>query len=62
MKSRHLYRIGAVTTLFLLTLLLTSGQAHAVISPVPEIDAGVAVSGVTLLIGSILVLVERFRR
>jgi hypothetical protein len=63
MKPKHLCRIGAVIGLSFLVLLLADTRAHAIsATAVPEIDAGMAVSGVTLLIASTMVLVDRFRR
>jgi hypothetical protein len=77
MNPKHLCRIGSVIVLSFLVLLLADGRAHAsgfcipylgcFGSPpptprsVPEIDAGMAVSGVTLLIASTMVLLDRFR-
>jgi uncharacterized membrane protein HdeD (DUF308 family) len=43
----------------MLTLAL-GGVAHA--SPVPELDPGTAASGVVLLVGGALLLIERYRR
>ena len=78
MKPKHMCRIGSVIVLSFLVVLLADTGAHALTiclpvigcigfpSPtphsVPEIDAGMAVSGVTLLVASTMVLVDRFRR
>jgi hypothetical protein len=62
MKPKHLCRIGVVIVLSFLVLLLVDTRAHATVVSTPEIDAGMAVSGVTLLIASTMVLVDRFRR
>jgi hypothetical protein len=64
MKPKHLCRIGAWIVLSFLVLLLADTRAHArpSVLPTPEIDAGMVVSGVTLLIASTMVLVDRFRR
>jgi hypothetical protein len=78
MKPSFPGRITSVLVLSLVILSLASARAYAFSiclpfvgcfgfpSPapqtVPEIDAGMAVSGVTLLIASTMVLVDRFRR
>ncbi len=78
MRTRHLCRIASVIVFSFLMLLLADGRAHALEiclpiigcigfpnptpNSVPEIDAGMAVSGVTLLIASTMVLVDRFHR
>ena len=78
MKTTHLCRTASVIVFSLLLLLLAGGKAHAFTicipfigcfglpSPtpqsVPEIDAGMAASGVTLLIASTMVFTDRFRR
>ena len=48
--------LGACATL---TLAL-GGVAHA--NPAPELDPGTASSGVALLVGGALLLIERYRR
>jgi hypothetical protein len=40
--------------------LAMGGTAHA--APVPELDPGTAASGIALLVGGALLLVERYRR
>jgi hypothetical protein len=74
MKSKQLFRISSICLLVVLMLLVLNGESQAVciwgicIPPlprplsVPEIDARMAVSGVTLLIAVTLTIVERFRR
>jgi hypothetical protein len=76
MKPKDLCRIGAIIVLSFLVLLIADGRAHAGLCifgfcfppfkptpvSVPEIDVGMAMSGVTLVIASTIVLVDRFRR
>lgn len=75
MRNRHLFRLGALLSFTVVILLTLGGGAHAYSicipfigcfnipfpSPhaVPEIDPTMAVRGVTLLIASTLVLVDR---
>jgi hypothetical protein len=54
--SRLIPLIGAGAML----ALALDGVAHA--SPVPELDPGTASSGIALLVGGALLLVERYRR
>jgi len=42
--------------------LALDGVAHAAPGPVPELDPGTATSGVALLVGGALLLIERYRR
>jgi hypothetical protein len=58
MKARLL---GACGVLLLLAGLAKPALALGV-SPIPEIDAGTAVSALTLLTGGMMVLASRFRR
>jgi hypothetical protein len=53
----RLLTLTAVCATFTLTL---GGTAHAV--PGPELDPGTASSGVALLVGGVLLLIERYRR
>jgi hypothetical protein len=57
-KERVLTFVPLIGACAMLTLAL-SGVAHAA---VPELDPGTASSGVALLIGGALLLVERYRR
>jgi hypothetical protein len=74
MKRKQLCRINSIGFLVVLMLLVLNGRSLAFcvlgicIPPLhhphsaPEIDARMAVSGVTLLIAATLTIVERFRR
>jgi hypothetical protein len=78
MRITKLIRIGSIVVLTGSVVLTLHGMAHAgewcffgicfpIPDPptphsVPEIDAGMAVSGVTMLVASALVIVDRFRR
>lgn len=46
----------------LMFTLAFGGVAHALVAPVPELDPGTASSGVALLVGGALLLIERYRR
>jgi hypothetical protein len=64
MRNTNLLRLSALLWVTILILLTLTGGAHAHWhdkdpSSVPEIDVGMAASGVTLVIASILVLVDR---
>ena len=53
-----------ITVLSLATLCLfgLGGTAHAFYSEVPELDPGIAASGLALLAGGLMLLIERRRR
>jgi hypothetical protein len=59
MKERLTHFVPLIAACAMLTLGL-NGVAHA--TPLPELDPGTASSGVALLIGGALLLVERYRR
>lgn len=59
MKERLSHVFPLIAACAMLTLAL-SGVAHA--APLPELDPGTASSGVALLVGGALLLVERYRR
>jgi hypothetical protein len=46
----------------LMFTLALGGVAHAVTQAVPELDPGTATSGVALLAGGAMLLIERYRR
>jgi hypothetical protein len=58
-KALRLASLGICGGLLLLAL---HGTASAVTAAVPEIDPGTAASGLAVLAGGALLLIERFRR
>jgi hypothetical protein len=59
MKERLTHFVRLIGACAMLTLAL-NGVAHA--TQLPELDPGTASSGVALLVGGALLLVERYRR
>ena len=59
--NRILSRLASLGVSCSLLLLALHGTAHAVTVPVPELDPGTAVSGLTLAVGAGLLLVEWVR-
>jgi hypothetical protein len=55
----HALVLAAACLMFTLAL---GGVAHAITQAVPELDPGNAVSGVALLAGGAMLLIERYRR
>ena len=58
--EKHLPRLVRLVGACAMLTLALGGVAHAV--AVPELDPGTAASGVTLLVGGALFLIERYRR
>ena len=58
--EKHLPRLLCLVGACAMVTLALGGLAHA--SAVPELDPGTAASGVTLLVGGALFLIERYRR
>ncbi len=60
MKKKLSHTLVLATSCVMFTLAL-SGMAHASVS-VPELDPGTATSGVALLVGGAMLLIEHYRR
>ena len=58
--EKHLSRLVRLAGACAMLTLALGGVAHA--EAVPELDPGTAASGVTLLAGGALFLIERYRR
>ena len=58
--EKHLPRLVRLIGACAMLTLALGGVAHA--TPAPELDPGTAASGVTLLVGGALFLIERYRR
>jgi hypothetical protein len=58
--EKHLPRLVRLVGACAMLTLALGGVAHAVAGP--ELDPGTAASGVTLLVGGALFLIERYRR
>lgn len=58
----RILRLASLGTCSALLLFAFGGAALASFRPVPEIDPGTAASGIAVLAGAALLLVERLRR
>jgi hypothetical protein len=58
--KKYLPRLVRLVGAGAMLMLALGGMAHA--SVVPELDPGTAASGVALLVGGALLLIERYRR